>query len=413
MSFPFRLVVLCALCVLFGVGNNVSFFLMAKKAARFPLFLLYVTTFMYTTMYGVWAFLNIIFDKERHQPALQAFIARDHQLQFFWLGIWLTVNGLLSQFSDPYVNGNLQSVLYQLQLPATGILAVWLLKERFSFLSLLGSALVLGGCLLVALPPLLSGSNSTEPNPIQFNSTLAPTIGPAQCVGQKTSSSTTNPFWAIVFALSVIPNGINAIIQEQLFHKNPRLDSVLLLFWSNLFTLAFYVLALPLGMAPNLGDLSWHGLLLNQKDAFLCFYGGNHLPCGCEKNAFIPIIAFVACYMGFFYFLAVLVKEVSAVFETLINGVVTPAAAVAFSFHWLLGSDAEALTPWVIAACFIVPVGVVVFKFQEIRSLVSGRELVPLLSVDGNSLNCTPTATPSATPLLGPRKGIGARPGTS
>ncbi len=58
----------------------------------------------------------------------------------------------------------------------------------------------------------------------------------------------------------------------------------------------------------------------------------------------MPVLAFVVCYVGFFYFLAKLVKEVSAVFEALINAAVTPASAIAFSFQWLLGSNYEPLT---------------------------------------------------------------------
>ena len=62
------------------------------------------------------------------------------------------------------------------------------------------------------------------------------------------------------------------------------------------------------------------------------------------QQAYFPVLAFVVCYVGFFYFLATLVKEVSAVFEALINAVVTPASAIAFSFTWLLQADAEPLT---------------------------------------------------------------------
>ena len=43
----------------------------------------------------------------------------------------------------------------KMSLPTTGILAWWLLKKRFTVLNLLGSLLVVGGCLLVALPPFL------------------------------------------------------------------------------------------------------------------------------------------------------------------------------------------------------------------------------------------------------------------
>lgn len=58
------------------------------------------------------------------------------------------------------MSGNLQSVLYQLALPATGVLAWWFLNERFNVFHLTGSALVLGGCLAVALPPFISSEES-------------------------------------------------------------------------------------------------------------------------------------------------------------------------------------------------------------------------------------------------------------
>lgn len=62
--------------------------------------------------------------------------------------------------------------------------------------------------------------------------------------------------WVLVFALSVIPVGVCAVIQEGIFHKDGgRTDPVLLLFWSNAYTLLFYVLALPSGMLPYLGKM--------------------------------------------------------------------------------------------------------------------------------------------------------------
>ena len=42
----------------------------------------------------------------------------------------------------------------QLAFPATGILAWWMLKQRFTWINLLGSLFVIGGCLMVALPPV-------------------------------------------------------------------------------------------------------------------------------------------------------------------------------------------------------------------------------------------------------------------
>jgi hypothetical protein len=78
------------------------------------------------------------------------------------------------------------------------------------------------------------------------------------------------------------------------------------------------------------------------------------------------VMGFVACYMGYFYFLARLVKEVNAVFEALINGMVTPMSAIFFSFPWLIGKYAEPLTAWVISASIVVPLGVLVYRSKDI-----------------------------------------------
>lgn len=83
-------------------------------------------------------------------------------------------------------------------------------------------------------------------------------------------------------------------------------------------------------------DQSWDELMDNQHDAFRCLAGHHEAVCGCEKvrqpetchlfctpwthdaphrpqNAYISVMAFVVCYMAFFYFLALLVKEVCVV----------------------------------------------------------------------------------------------------
>lgn len=273
------------------------------------------------------------------------------------------MNGIFSQFSNPHVDGNLQAVLYQLVLPITGLLSWLWLKQRLTLIHLAGSCMVLGGCLMVALPPLLEEKSDAIP---AGNHSVAPTLAPADCVAYGTdSSSSISWVWIIVFAMSIVPNGIMAVMQERLFHKT-RVDPVVLLFWSNFYSAIGYVLALPLTMIPFLGDMSGHEIAVNQRDAFRCFVGEKPLPCGCSEGAIYWVMGFVVCYMGYFYFLALLVKEVNAVFEALINGMVTPTSAIFFSFRWLIGKDAEPLTPWVISASIIVPLGVLVYRSKEI-----------------------------------------------
>eukprot|EP00056_Hartaetosiga_gracilis_P005431 m.84568 g.84568 ORF g.84568 m.84568 type:complete len:310 (+) comp12162_c0_seq1:239-1168(+) len=295
-----RVSVLCVLTVLFGVGNNVTFFEMGQRMPHWPEFLLYFTTMCYTTMYIIGAIISYyVSRRNRQQPILSQstakvlaeqqpllgniqgseelessdfsqdkglwhyILATEYQKTFAWLGFWLTVNGLFSQFSDPYVNGNLQSVLYQLTLPATGVLAFFMLKERFSLLNLVGSALVLGGCLMVALPP------------VDYESELI-------AVGTEHHNGA-DWVWIIVFALSVIPNGVCAVLQEHLFLRHKHVNPMLLLFWSNLYTLIGYLLSIPLTMLPYLGNHSGKELASSQKDAFLCLVGHSPLPTGCKE----------------------------------------------------------------------------------------------------------------------------------
>ena len=103
-------------------------------------------------------------------PLFSLFTTDVHQ--YFKLGICIFINGMFSQMSDTHVNGNVQSVLYQVRLysmscvcnltlpfkqlafPATGVLAWWMLKNRFTMINIVGSVLVLGGCLMVAVPPV-------------------------------------------------------------------------------------------------------------------------------------------------------------------------------------------------------------------------------------------------------------------
>ena len=55
-----------------------------------------------------------------------------------------------------------------------------------------------------------------------------------------------NIIWVLAFACSVIPNGVTAVLQERLFHEQPKLDIVLILFWSNVFSVIGQVFAFHL-----------------------------------------------------------------------------------------------------------------------------------------------------------------------
>lgn len=176
----------------------------------------------------------------------------------------------------------------QLTVPTTGVLAWYYMNTRFNLYNYLGSLLVLGGCLLVAVPPMIQDTPSHTPSNTT-TTTLPPTTSYFHDTGDQqfsdTPSSPSNaPVWVIVFALSVFPNSICWVIQERLFEKDHSLDPALLLFWSNFYTLIFYVLSAPLTLLKYLGDRgSLSSVMHSEHDAFVCIGGPSERPPGCEE----------------------------------------------------------------------------------------------------------------------------------
>lgn len=105
-----------AMTVLAGIANTVTFFEMGQKMGPYPMFLLYFTTMIYVTLYGLTGALTVrarMWKGEVSGTFYSNFVLPEQQRRLVALGFWLIVNGLFSQFANPYVDGNLQSVLYQ------------------------------------------------------------------------------------------------------------------------------------------------------------------------------------------------------------------------------------------------------------------------------------------------------------
>lgn len=107
------------LTVLAGIANNITFFEMGQKMELYPVFLLYFSTMLYVTLYGLASVVKVATAIRKPYSTggfVHNFLVPQHQKRLFALGVWLIINGLFSQFSNPYVDGNLQGVLYQVRL---------------------------------------------------------------------------------------------------------------------------------------------------------------------------------------------------------------------------------------------------------------------------------------------------------
>jgi len=93
----------------------------------------------------------------------------------------------------------------------------------------------------------------------------------------------------------------------------------------------------------------------------------------------MPVLGFVGFVVVYFFLLAVVVKNESAAFQALVNTMVTPLSAVAFSSTFIMGNEAQELGILTVVACFLIPCGIVVFKWADF-SLQTDADILPLIA---------------------------------
>merc|ERR1711916_52709 len=347
-----RLLVLIVLVVASGVGNNVTFWAMGNAMPAYPLFLLYATTILYSFVYWIW----MLWRQCRLKEGKSMYTGSKAGLinQYLWVGVMVTVGGVLSQFADPYVRGSLQAVINQMTLPLTALLARFVLRQRFTKMEIAGAIIVLIGSAVPVIPPLFASQNA--------------------------SGGQDSIFWLVIFIISDLPSAIVNIQEEHIFIAY-QADEVHYLFWTNLVTVGGYLACLPLDMVKGFGaGVPFKDLFHQQGLAFKCFLGITPLPPNCEPDAWIPVTAFVVAFAIYFYLLCIVIKRESAAFQAMVNSLVTPMSAVAFSFPWLMGKNTEPLTSLTIFAIVVIPLGILVYKYHDIKKINRTDEKLPLIS---------------------------------
>jgi len=413
----FKLVFLCAITAFGGVFNNLTFVKMGIAMPGYPAFLLYFTTLLYVIIYFAWLWLRrrskfaaaaaaraelaahgLLSDNGTVATVLprekrsQTFVKRFKELRLavesepkdwldgmrgdlgsiYWVtGILITFGGACSQFSDPHVSGSLQAIINQLTLPLTALCIRFLLKHKFTIVEIVGASIVFIGSLLPIFPVMAEANLEIS----QFGTSI------------------NAPFWVFVFLLSDIPSALVNVLEEMAFSKY-KADEIHYLAFTNLLTLFGYFATIPLdrinpGQDSTLAQQSSWKI---QEYAFACFFGQEvtytpfgstqpitGLPPACEPGAWLPVTGFVICVVIYFYISAVVVKSESAAFQALASTLVTPLSAIAFSSVWIMGPHAKPLDVWTILAIFIVPVGIVIYKWEDVAG--EGREdIIPLIA---------------------------------
>jgi len=339
--------VLVVLTLLAIVANNVGGSMMAFVMPAFPAYLLYGTTLIYTIV-----FLPIAIIQDRHHggPFGARAMSWQQQRQILLLAGCTSLNGLLFQFSDPWVSGPIAQVLSNLTIPTVWLCNFYILQDSTTRKENLGVSIVLGGIMVGIVPDFFTH--------------------------QDAGGTQSNPWPALLaFALSAVVQGVEMTCQDRAMRKPYEVRAATALFWYNLYSLPAYLVTIPLESVPYLNGLTTGTSLTmafeNQVHAIWCAVGHpfeedtisvGDTEAKCKPGALLWPQVFVLGYVGMFYLNALLIKRFNALWVGVINALGGPLAAVVFAFPAIVGPENYKQTNWpVVAASFAtILVGVVV-----------------------------------------------------
>ena len=297
----------------------------------------------------------------------------------FWhyagIGVCIWANGMLSQTTDPFVDGDWQAVLSVASLPLTGIIAMIWIRTRFSVGQLVGTCVVLGGISISIVPPMLDGhratgngahtSGTTNATGLEEVAAVATTAAPT-AVPSTTHMPAYDTFLPVLmFALSTAPQALQNVWQQKIYTPQYHGRVVESMAYANLVALPLYVVSL-LPYSWLMTDDSVGAYLAHQYDAVLCFAGRLPASESCQAGAAWQLIWFVVVYGVFFLATGALVQRAGAMLKALLVVLVTPLAAILFSFKALVGPASYApLSIWTILAVLVIPVGCVIYEVSS------------------------------------------------
>lgn len=352
--------------VAFSVLQQVSFKRLGYSLGPYPYFILLTVSFAFVPIF----FAVLWYIHCRSGGFLPEITHWKFKVHFFIIGLMNALNGVFVIFSNPHVPGVLQAIIGQAMIPMVMSLAFFFLRSRFSLFQILGALVIIGGLITDMVPSLFLDNDAHGPP--------------------------TSVFWTLMFFVGQIPNAIGSVYQEWAFAKAP-LNVVYMLAWSNLGQFIFLVILAPLNFIPVFGGITPETFVDNFKNAALCT--GNALPGNPEcSNAGLMLFFAMGTMLLSGVFQSLLVKYGSASLYVVVSTLITPLAALAFTFSFLMGDHTEKMSPFSWGALAILVVGVMMYRFADkIQAVLSCRR-EPRLSPSA-SLPLEPESSESAEEL--------------
>ena len=355
--------------------NNIGVQQMGYYMPIYSEFLLYGTTFFYTIMFAITAWIV----QENWK------LSWDVWKTTIWLGLFTSLNGIFAQISIPFVDPEITTIIVQISAPVVWGVHVFMFRDKqFTLFHLFSIIIILIGVFFGPIISLFYGSGAI--------------------------SNYVNGFWIFITLCSAIPTGFETLFQEKAYRLQAAPKFVTLTFY-NLFSFIWYFLWSfmttidPFGTCvdgfPALNECAaktrpckMNELVAHQIDSWKCFFGDTeNVPC-CGDRATLWVMVFTIGYYFTFTVGAFFLRVHTANSVANTNAFSTPLTSM---FFWLpviiTGHSHSEFKWWILVSFIMIGIGIVGYesygglnhRFNKILLNKSDRLEEGLIEINNNT----------------------------
>ena len=327
-----RLVASLTVFLIAGIAANVLFKLELNAMYNYPLYTSQLNPIILAIFFGVGLNIEIRYDNSIPWKEVLAF----PMWKLVIVSLFdVTANVMELKSSDAMGKdaGPLSMLLAQCVIPFTMLFSFLLLRRRYGVFQIAGAVVILGGVLIVIVPPGVHASKSV--------------------------------LYTGLYAVSRMPTSLNKVIKEYIFLRH-SLTVLFVGFWEQVFNVVTGALAMlfcwPVIQGVPLRDVP--GVLLR---GTWCAVGRNSLPTDdCAHAPWLIILFTVSAVIWMGSTLAV-VKHGSATVAFLASAILIPLCDFFFASHAIFGKDAKTFHWYDFVGLIVILAGMVGYAIGSVQ----------------------------------------------
>jgi len=388
------LMVYVVLYVSSGVVNSIFLKKVMNSFQNYPFFLNQLTNYGYIPIFGVVVLYEVLFTK---------LVTKEMRVFPWWkfliMGALDAVCGYFVVIGGIDTSGPMQQLLNQAIIPVTMVGAFFILKERYSWIQVVGSLLIVGGVVTSLLPSLLNKQDNTG-NVF---------------------------FWNMFYLCQVIPFAASNVYKDIAF-KAVDMDVWYLQFWDVFWQSVFGTMLFPINtILPPPANVSWQQIPGNMHSGLLCLMGNNQIvpdgtatscdlphatqPCDACENSWFILLIYMAINVAYNVFILLVIKYGSATVLSIAQTVRLPLTNICFGFKFIMGKDMTPFKGEAVYGLAIILAGLISYRVGALRKKKpEGEEegthrIIPRIGPGGGdylveSISSTPLIIPKSSAHL-------------